>query len=369
MKKIGIITFYGAHNYGAMLQAFALNKFLINKNYDSFIINYFDKRIYNGYKVIRPFSKNVLTSIKNLCYDFSNYKLKEERYINFLAFSTNNLKLTSLCKSKSDVVSISTQFDCLIAGSDQIWNVGITKKLSDIYTMNFAYLGKKISYAASIGDVRQIEENIKDFTKKISQIDKISVREKDAKIALEKIIDNKIDVVLDPTLLLKKEEWDGELSLISDVDEKYIIAYMIKTDEEYIKIVNELSEKAGLKVLHFEPKNSSYKNVLKSAYTSGPESFVSLIKNAEYVITTSFHATVFSIIFNKKFWVVPHKTTGSRVTDLLAKLGISNRAVNTLEEFNKKDYNEEINYKEVNKILEKEREKSIKWLIDAIERK
>ena len=77
---------------------------------------------------------------------------------------------------------------------------------------------------------------------------------------------------------------------------------------------------------------------------------------------------MFSIIFNKKFWVVPHKTTGSRVTDLLAKLGISNRAVNTLEEFNKKDYDEAIDYDKVNKILEEEREKSFKWLKDAIEK-
>ena len=95
---------------------------------------------------------------------------------------------------------------------------------------------------------------------------------------------------------------------------------------------------------------------------------MALVKNAEYVIATSFHATAFSIIFNKKFWVVPHKTTGSRVTDLLKKLDISNRAVNSLEEFEKLNFDEDIDYENVNKILEKEREKSINWLIDAIEK-
>ena len=77
---------------------------------------------------------------------------------------------------------------------------------------------------------------------------------------------------------------------------------------------------------------------------------------------------VFSIIFNKKFWIVPHKTTGSRVTDLLKKLDISSRAVNSLEEFKKLDFDENIDYENVNKILEKERKKSINWLIDAIEK-
>ena len=121
-------------------------------------------------------------------------------------------------------------------------------------------------------------------------------------------------------------------------------------------------------MIHFDKRNKGLKNVLRSSYTEGPLEFINLIKNAEYVIATSFHATVFSIIFSKKFWIVPHKTTGSRVTDLLNKFGISNRAVNTFDEFKVKNYNEEIDYEKVNKILEKERKKSLDWLIDAIEK-
>ena len=98
----------------------------------------------------------------------------------------------------------------------------------------------------------------------------------------------------------------------------------------------------------------------------GPLKFLELIKNAEYVICTSFHATVFSIIFNKKFFIVPHKKTSSRITTLLNKFGLSDRIVYTLDEFSKQDYNKEINYENVNKKIEEEKEKSINWLKNAI---
>src|SRR5699024_6214752 len=95
--------------------------------------------------------------------------------------------------------------------------------------------------------------------------------------------------------------------------QKYILAYMVEEDLEYTKIVNCLSEMTGLKIIHFERVKRKMKNALKSAYTKDPFEFVNLIKNADYVVTTSFHATVFSIIYNKKFFVIPHKKTGARV--------------------------------------------------------
>ena len=116
-------------------------------------------------------------------------------------------------------------------------------------------------------------------------------------------------------------------------------------------MVEELSKQTGLKIVHFERRNKHYKNVLKSFYKEGPISFISLIKNAEYIITTSFHATVFSIIFNKKFIVVSNSKTSSRLANLLNKL----------------DYNEKIDYEIVEKLLEKERNKSIAFLKKAIE--
>lgn len=356
MKEIGILTFHRAHNYGAVLQAYALQK-----KTDSFIIDYYNPYIYNQYKLFKPLRKNLIRYISSLINDFRNYKVNKKRYISFEKVIS---KFPLISQKEINDLSI------LITGSDQVWNPNITGGLSDIYTLNFGKEKvKRISYAASIGNINNVEKYKKEYKDKLSKLDKISVREESAKIELEKILPyKKIDIVLDPTLLLTEKEWSNEIKNIKTENKKYILAYVVEENDEFIKIVNDLSKKTGLGVIHFGQTNPGYDNEIKSYYTSGPFEFISLIKNAEYIVATSFHATVFSIIFNKKFWIVPHKTTGSRVIDFLNKLGISNRAVNTLAEFNKKNYDEEIDYDKVNKILEKEREKSIKWLTDAIEK-
>ena len=368
-KNIVIVTFNKANNYGAKLQEYALLK-KSSEFGNSMVLNYNDKNIAKNYKYIGLGYGSILTRIKMIIKYIIFFNINKKRYDAFKKFEKNFITLTKYkCSNINNINRCIVNTDILIAGSDQIWNPQITNGLNDIYTLNFKKNNiKRISYAASIGN-NTINDNLKnEYKQKISKINLISVREESGKISLNKVLPNKkIDVVLDPTLLLTKKEWEKIIKNQEVTNKKYIVAYMVAMDNDYIKIANELSKLTGLKVIHFE-RRGKYKNVLKTAYTSGPQDFVSLIKNAEYVVTTSFHATVFSIIFNKKFWVVPHKTTGSRVTDLLTKLGISNRAVNTLEEFNKKDYNEEIDYDKVNKILEKEREKSIKWLKDAIEK-
>ncbi len=356
MKKIGILTFHRAHNYGAVLQSYALQ--LKTK---SFIIDYYSPYIYDQYKLFKPLRKNVIKFIISLVRDFRNYKVNKKRYINFEKV-ISNLPLISL--EETNNMSI------LITGSDQVWNPEITNGLSDIYTLNFGNDNiKRISYAASVGNINNIEKYKNEYKDKISKLDRISVREESAKLELEKILPyKKIEVVLDPTLLLTEKEWNNEIKSIKSENKKYILAYVVEENDNYLKIVNKLSKETGLGIIHFGRKNPGYNNEIKTCYTSGPLEFVNLIKNADYIVTTSFHATVFSIIFNKKFWVVPHRTTGSRVTDLLNKLGISHRIVNTLEEFEKRNYDENIDYNKVNKILEKEREKSINWLADAIEK-
>ena len=368
--EILITTFNKAHNYGAMLQEYALMNLLNSKGYSVKVLNYNDEDIAKHYKYYGFGSGSLKKRIKTIIKYFLFFSKNKRRYFNFEKFEKKYIDLTNNYDNIHEMNDINA--DVLISGSDQVWNFQITNGLSDVYTLNFGPKNaRRISYAASIG-VKEIPKSLQNsYIDKISKIDKISVREESAKSALLPLLKNKeINVVLDPTLLLSKESW---LSIIQNVSykqpkEKYILAYVVEKDTEYYKIVNYLSEITGLKVVHFDKMGIKYKNTLENRYTSGPDEFISLIKDAEYVIATSFHATVFSIIFNKKFWVVPHKTTGSRVTDLLKKLDISNRAVNSLEEFEKLNFDEDIDYENVNKILEKEREKSINWLIDAIEK-
>lgn len=366
-KKIGIITFQSAHNYGAMLQVYALQCKIEMKN-EVKVINYRNSRIDNNYKVFKPIKGVGLESLKRIAKDVCMFVKNKKRFNVFDTFMKEKLKLTEKTYyTIEELKNVPPQMDIYITGSDQVWNPDIVGEVSDIYTLNFGGDKiKRISYAASIGNSKIEEKYKEEYKSKLSKLDYISVREEDGKKALEEIIDKPIEVVLDPTLLLTKKEWNKEIKDCKKENEKYILAYVVEDNAEYRKIVNYLSEKTGLKVIHFEKRNR-YKKILRSAYTDGPLEFVNLIKNAEYVIATSFHATVFSIIFHKKFFIVPHKKTGSRVTNLLKKLGINNRVVHALNDFEKIDYNFETDWNLVEEKLEQERRKSIDWLNKAIE--
>lgn len=366
MKDIGIITFHSAHNYGAMLQVYALQE-IINRDNNCNIINYRNYKIDKQYKLFKISKDNIKSRIKSIISSFIFLKNNLKRYKKFNDFMESHLRLSSTYSSELDLKLLFPKYDVYITGSDQVWNPDIVGSLEDSYTLNFGgdYI-KRISYAASIGNSTIQDIYMQDYKNKLKILDHISVRENDAKKELDKFIEKPIEVTLDPTLLLSKSEWDEKIGDYEPEKEKYILAYVVEENEEYRKIVNYLSQKTGLKVIHFEKRNK-YNNTMRSAYTDGPLEFVNLIKNAEYVIATSFHALVFSIIYNKKFFIVPHLKTGSRVTNLLEKLSINDRVVHSLDEFKNKDYDSEIDYKKVNNILEKEREKSINWLNNAIE--
>ena len=365
-KKIGIITFHNAHNYGAVLQVFALQNILAKEN-EVKIINYENKAIVDTYKLFKINKKNIVTILKSLLGDFIYYFNDKKRFVNFNNFIEKNLNLTELYLTEKQLKDNSPKLDIYITGSDQVWNYDIARNV-DAYTLNFGQKDiKRISYAASIGEDKFEEQHIEQYKRNIQQIDFISVREKLAKPYLEKLVKKDITVTLDPTLLMKSQDWDKYLEKNEKKEEKYIFAYVVEENDEYYKILNYLSEITGYKIIHTGRRNKKINNILENAYTKGPLDFVSLIKNAEYVVATSFHATAFSILYHKKFWIIPHLKTGGRVTSLLEQLDISNRAISTFNEFKSKNFDEEINYKEVDEKLDKERSKSLNWLKNAIQ--
>lgn len=361
MKKIGIFTFHRAHNYGALLQAYALQTFL-ERSHDVYFIDYYNSNVYNGYKVFKPIGRNILKWPVRIYNNIANYKVNIRRNKVFNNFIVNNLKI---CKNSKKTYE---NFDVLITGSDQVWNSYITGGLKDEYTLNVGGSNlKRISYAASVGNINIVKDNKDLYVKKLNKLDYISVREQELKELLSEYLDDKkVTNVLDPTFLLTSDEWNKIIESNEKVKDKYILAYVVKPNDEYVKIVNELSKKTGLKVICFD--NNISENILERSIFSDPFDFIRLIKNAEYIVTTSFHATVFSIIFNKNFWVVPHSATGSRVTELLNKFKLTDRVVNSLEEFEKKEIDVAINYQKVNSIIEIESNKSKDWLLNSIEK-
>ena len=370
MKKITTktLTFHTALNYGAILQTIGLQKTLYNLNCENSVINYTDKCMnqYNPKNLDNLPRKEKAKKI--LRYILYGRKLTK-RQKKLTSFINENINMTKKVYNMKEIENIIEKDDVLIAGSDQIWSTEIMDGLSDIYTLNFKGTNnKKISYAASIGSSTINEKYYKEFQNKINNIDRISVREESLKSELIKIVNKKnIDVVLDPTMLLTKEQWKSLINKHEKEEkEKYIVAYTLDVNPEYIKIVNELSKKTCLRVIYFDYRNYGFDNILREGFLDNPFEFVNCIKNAQYIVTTSFHGTVFSLLFNKKFWVIPHRTRGARMTDLLYKVGLNKRIVKTVEEFNKKDFDENINYNYINELLSKQREESINWLINAI---
>ena len=334
MKKIITITFQRADNYGAALQTFALQHFLKSKGYDVKTLDYRDNNIERGYKIIninKSGKKAVIKSIiKNILFFNRNLKRKKS----FIKFRKKYIELTNEYVNFNELKNNPPKADTYITGSDQVWNTSITCGLQDVYTLNFGDNNiNRISYAASIGNSLIYDYEKTFFINKIKKIDNISVREEKAKELLNDIGINNVKVNIDPTLLIKQEQWNKMIENIKVPKQKYLLAYVVEKNDEYYRISNYVANKSNEKIVHFEMFNKFYKEKTINKYSSGPLEFIALIKNADKILCTSFHATVFSIIFHKDFYVVPHAKTGSRVTNLLAQLGLEDRIVYTFDDF------------------------------------
>lgn len=359
MKKVGILTFHRAINYGASLQAFALMEVIQKANdLEVFQIDLDEPYITDGSKIINIRKEQLLRSligtiIKLPANSVRNYK--------FHKFWKKFLNFSESYNSEKNI----EHFDYYIVGSDQVWNFDITQgdlnfllPLDNVDRSNI----KKISYAASIGKNTMTSEESKDFKKYLSDFDFISVRENSAKKLLKKI-DIDSQVVLDPTLLLEKQEWMRALNLSQDrvIKEEFILVYTLEDNELIHQILENYQMKTGIKKVVFI---SSSMNIHKISNTYSPEEFIRIFNEAAFVITNSFHGTAFAVNFNKKFVTIEHKTRGARMVDFLKLVDLENRIIADKDHFEKM-FNP-IEYELVNNLLKKEREKSLKYLNDSL---
>lgn len=362
-KRVGVLTFHKALNYGALFQAYALNRALNNMGHNAEVVDYYSEPVFDIYKnKIFAFEKKenrfliILKVIKRLIlFNYNNIKAR-----NFSRFINNNLLTSSPIRDKKELVKVVKDYDVLITGSDQVWNQKITKEDSDVYMLTLFSGIKKVAYAASIGEDNPPNKIIEELNKSISDYSCVSVREE----SLKRLIDNnKTEVVLDPTFLLSKEEW-LKIAKTKNIAFDYIFVYMLEINDDIIDAVNTVSEKYNLKVVSVGGK-SVFKNEIFHNFSVHPGVFLDLMEKAKYVVTNSFHGVCFSLILEKQFITIPHKTRGSRQKDLLKKIGLNNRAID-----NKKNITEVINdfidYKIVNKKLQLEKEKSFDFLLSSI---
>lgn len=366
MKKIGIITFHNAHNYGATLQCYALSEAIkeISQDFYVSVINYINCNIESAYKVIRLDTKNVKSLIRTMITSIVYLPKNIRRRKKYNQYIIKNLNLTQKCYTVEEVEELVKDYDFLVVGSDQIWNKNLTGFIDRVFYLDFKTKAKKVSYAASLGSSK-LDEDIDSYKKMLNDFDEISVREKDAVTIVEKLSNKKVEEVLDPTLIIDRSKWK-ELMGKRKIKDKYIAVYTPNSIKEFPQMVNYFSDKCNLKIVNFKKSNINYKNVLKNVYTAEPSEFLNYIAYSEYVIATSFHAVVFSLIFHKKFWVLLPKDNASRVKNLLDLVGLTDRYIFSSEDLTKKDLTKEIDYGLVDKKIEKLKHKSIEFLKSAL---
>lgn len=354
-KKIGIITFHCSYNYGSALQAYALQKYL-NKNYsDTKIIDFVLKKNFEQYYIFRYI---YYKKIKYFFEDLKYFKKNMRRRKSFIEFKKKYFSLTQKTYYDSKKMGeLNNEFDTFICGSDQIWNAACTNGLNPAYFLKFVNnKNKKIAYAPSIAHLNFDEKILQKYKDYISEFDAISVREESTVNILMPLTNKKIEVVLDPTLLLEKNDY-MEITQ-QPKEKKYIFVYMLEDiDLQLINYVKKISENTGLKVIYLLRDDiKEFKNS-KNVYGISPNEFLGYIENATYIITNSFHATVFSIIFEKKFCTFKTKLSYSRMVDLLTKLNLSSRIYD--ENF---DMNQDIDYSVVSNLLAKLKQSSVNYL-------
>lgn len=362
--KIGIITFQRAYSYGAKLQAYALSTYLCMLGHQAEIIDY--SNIGEGKAPGIKFN-SFNSFIKSfICYlnSFIKEKLRRKKINDFFFKKTPH---TLQHYNSETIKNIEKDFDIFIAGSDQIWCPRYN--LGDLnFLLSFVKDSKKkFSYAASFGFSSIDFKYEKTYKQCLNSFNKILVRETEGVNIVRQLTQRDADVVLDPTFLLNIEQWNTIAYYPFKKKIKYILCFKIlSVSSVYKKLIDHLSLLTGYHIIVIDT-SYRYKPIKGRLYsTAGPEEFLGLIKEAQLIVTNSFHATVFSILFNKNFYTVLNENgLNSRMTDLTNKLGLSHRMFDDKSELPTLA-NLNINYQEVNYRLDNEICKSKKLLSEIL---
>ena len=381
MKKIGMCACYSTLNYGSMLQAFATQKVIEEFGYESEYIRYKKK------KSIRFFIKQIPRLLNGnlmfdkmlevekkvaLLYHPDINKKNSRRKAAFERFKDNYYgKFSPVYYGYDELKQGATNYNSVVVGSDQLWTPG--GLATNFYNLMFVPDEiNKISYATSFG-VSKIPFYQKKRTKEyLSRINYLSVRETKGAQIVEEISDRKAKVVVDPTLLFSHEKWLQNIPEKRLIEERYIFCYFLGKNDEHRRIAEELHDKTGLKIVCTPFLDSFVKRDISfgdnQLFDVGPDDFVNLIRGAEYVLTDSFHGSVFSIIHHKQFVTLNRFADGgqsrnSRIDSLCGLLGLEKRRYKG-EIY--EQIRQPIDYESVDKKLLLLRQKSLEFLENAL---
>lgn len=354
MMKICTITCHDVYNHGASLQAYALMKYLINKGNEVEIIDYKPDYLSGHYKIFSidnpKWGNNIVKKGIYLSLKVPGRIIGLRRKKKFDEFRKNYLSITKKRYSCNEELKDNLpKADAYLCGSDQIWNSLHKNGRDKAFYLDFVPNDKiKASYAASFA-TDFISEEYKQLVKeKVSRLDGVAVRESSGVKILQDLGIEKAINVVDPVFLLGKDEWN---KIGQEVfNEKYILVYDFDKNPVIERLAKDIAKKKGYKIYTISHYKAGYED--RSFRFSGPETFVSLIKSAQFIISNSFHAIVFSVIYEKKIAIVNRtEAINTRMRDLLKLLNLQDRLI-VNNEYDLDNLLMDINYKQVNILLD-----------------
>ena len=347
MISVGIITFHYINNHGALLQAYALKKYIEKiGGYQSEIINYIPRGFeYDPYEVGSLGKKKMECKMNH----FQDFLIKN-------------------CGIQSNVVTElpREKYDIYCVGSDQVWNFDISNGDKTYFLEGIGDFTKKISYASSIGlSIEKLSPYKMIFKKYLEKFNYVSVREKEHEKWLTDVCGISCTTVLDPTFLLDLEDYNDIISRIPLRDHAFILLLWYPHDDQLVKVIefaNNVSRKFGLPIVHNILNVRPYILNQDDGYMfyEGIENFLWYIKNASVIITNSYHTMLFSIHFKRPFYAFIVENMQSRFDTLGKNIGIQDRFVTSYIEPN--DISLKMNYKNVYERIEPYRKRSKDYL-------
>ncbi len=329
-KKVAIMTWYTHHNYGTALQVSAIYNKTKEYGYSPDVINYSPKAG-RSTKTVAVLKKEVLSKAKGFVNRNYNSKGRKDLFLDFLG---KHITETKRCNSYVELSDLGDEYDAFLCGSDQIWS---PLNFDEKYFLPFAADDKKIAYAPSLGADKIDDPVIRERTAElINRFEHLSVRELKGAEIIRCLTGKNAKVVLDPTLLMTKEEWDGFVGAEDSsnrISNDYIICYFLGDYKKYMGYVRSLSKQMNIPYYVIPVKVKEKKSSHAVPFEVGPAEFVSLIKNARHVCTDSFHGIAFATNYQRPFSVFKRFTDNdsnnqnSRIFSFLSLLSLEDRLV------------------------------------------
>lgn len=348
--QIRTITCHDVYNHGASLQAYALQTYLESLGHDVRIIDYKPDYLsghYSLWSVDNPIYNKPIIKQLYLLAKLPKRLIALKRKKKFDEFSHKFFKLTQRYNNYEELKKNPPQADVYIAGSDQIWNTLFQNGRDAAFYLDFVpKTSKRFAYAASFA-TKDVTEECRSFVIKMLQnFDAISIRESISLPLLESLGRNDGIAVCDPVFLLSREQWNSIISS-NRIHEKFLLVYDTEGSEKIKIIAKKLAKAKNLKIYNVSASKLSYTD--KDLWASGPLDFIQLIRDSQFVISNSFHASAFSMIFERDFCVV-NRSEGinERMNSLLSDFGLSERLVNNYSD----ELMSSINYHDINKKIE-----------------